>query len=154
MNVEVNFAAEADAGEVRYAVESLLRELSGNPTRTLEDFAATFLALSSRDTGGVLVARDADTRALLGVLTYSLQIALRTGGNHCVIQELWVSDTARGGGAGSRLMDFLRREAVPDVAQIEVGLPGDGFAHLPSTRAFYEGCGFELIGARARWRQP
>lgn len=151
-NVDVGFAAEHDAADVRRAVEALLVELSGDPTRTLTNFESTYRTLLSRSAGGVLVARDSASGELLGVLTYSTQIALRTGGEHVVIQELWVGESGRGHGVGSRLVGFLREQAVPGIRQIEVGLPGQGYSGLASTRAFYEARGFAIIGVRARWR--
>jgi GNAT superfamily N-acetyltransferase len=152
--VEVGFADEKDADGVRLAVETLLVELSGDPTRTLTDFAATFATLLTRSVGGVVVARRVGSGELVGVLTYSTQAALRTGGEHVVIQELWVSSAGRGQGVGQRLVDFLRFQAEPGIRQIEVGLPGPGFPDLASTQAFYERCGFVPIGVRARWRAP
>ncbi len=145
----------ADAEEVREAVESLLRELSGQQDRSLEDFENVYsLLVNDPSAGGVLVADAAGGGPLLGVLTFSRQVALRTGGPYAVIQELWVSPAGRSHGVGQALVEALWEFAGEDVTDIEVGLPSDSFEGLSRTRRFYEQCGFTVMGVRARARRP
>lgn len=146
--IEIHPATADDAAGVRRAVELLIRELSGNDSYTLTDFEATYEALCSRpELGGVLVARDA-TGAVVGVLDYSLQMALRTGGRYAIIQDLWADPAVRGAGIGRELVEALGMAVPGDVSRIEVGLAPPSYAAVDRTTAFYAGLGFTHMGDR------
>ncbi|MBB3606591.1 GNAT superfamily N-acetyltransferase [Mycolicibacterium sp. BK556] len=151
-NFDVRFADRSDLEDVRTAIASLLVELSGDVARMMANFESTYQFLVSRHVGGVLVARESESREIAGVLTYSKQAALRAGGQYCLIQELWVTSSWRSHGIGARLIKFLRDEAAPEISQFEVGLPGPGFPRRDATQAFYERLGFAVIGVRAQSR--
>lgn len=147
-------ASQSDLADVRSAVEALLHELTGNADRRLGHYEETFERLiGAPSLGGVLVARS-DEGSLLGVLAYSLQVALRTGGSYAIIQELWVASEARGMRIGEGLVSEFWRQLDKDVTAVEVGLPSADFENVDRTRAFYERCGFSAMGVRARALRP
>lgn len=150
MNATIRQASVEDLAGVKAGVDALLMELRGSGI-SRDGFDATFRALVAGDGGGVIVAEDDASDAIVGVLAYSLQVALRTGGLYAEIQELWVDASQRGRAVGTRLIEHLRERAIPHIRQIEVGLPSEHFAGRDSTQAFYERCGFSVLGVRARW---
>jgi GNAT superfamily N-acetyltransferase len=148
--LQVRLATISDESDVLEAITRLLRELSGD-SRHLSDGSRMFRSLiDSPSHGGVIVARTQTDGLLAGVLTFSLQDALRTGGPYCIIQELWVSRDHRRLGVGAAMVHTLDATLPEEVTDIEVGLPGPGFAGLSGTTAFYERSGFTIMGVRAR----
>jgi GNAT superfamily N-acetyltransferase len=148
--VPVGPARPDDAAQVAAAVTALLRELRGDPghaVRGIERAAADLI--SDSRAGGVLVAREASDRRVVGVLAYSLQPALRLAGTYCAIQELWVEPAFRSGGVGARLIDDLaRRCADRGIERVEVCLPSPAFPDYPRTLGFYQRRGFRALGPR------
>jgi GNAT superfamily N-acetyltransferase len=145
----VRSAHASDAPAVAAAVRELLLELDGTPAPAPAIEAAARALLEDGDSGALLVAET--DAGLVGVLGASWQSALHIPGRYGLIQELWVHPSWRGRAIGSDLLTAvfaLAREL--RIARLEVGLPGDGFAGIRATEAFYRGNGFRLLGARMR----
>jgi GNAT superfamily N-acetyltransferase len=145
----VRAATPSDAPAVAAAVRELLLELGGSPAPAGAIAAAARSLLEDRRLGALLVAETG--AGLVGLLGASWQSALHVPGRYGLIQELWVHPSWRDRAIGSDLLDAifaLAREL--RIARVEVGLPGDGFAGLRATEAFYRGNGFKLLGTRMR----
>lgn len=149
--IEVRFASDRDAEAVMRGVEHLLRELSGDEDRTVPGIAGAFERLTggSGDEGGIIVASIPGHDAIIGLLTFSIQVALRLGGDYCLIQELWTTPEKRGKGVGTQLLLFLMRYCLDrGIRRIEVCLPKTSFNNYPQTLSFYEEHGFLTVGPR------
>ncbi len=97
MALEIRSARAEDAS----ALESLLAELGYNPTRA--DLEAT-LAETLRDPSAAIRLGVANGRVVaLATLTFRPRLGL--GGVLATIEELVVSESARGGGVGGALLD-------------------------------------------------
>jgi GNAT superfamily N-acetyltransferase len=105
--------------------------------------------IDSPSSGTVLVA-DCDEE-IVGVLGASWQIAIHIPGSYGLIQDLWVHPHWRGQAIGASLIAALL-DVARDMAinRVEVGLPGDGYAGLRATEAFYRANGFHSKGSRMR----
>jgi GNAT superfamily N-acetyltransferase len=154
-------ATGEDVPAVAAAVGELLRELGGTrPSVPAMEAAARELvydrhagALFVADAGGAgdgAGAMGADG-AIVGVLAASWQSAMHVPGRYALIQDLWVHPSWRGGGVGAGLLAALfalARER--GFSRVEVGLPGERFAGLAATEAFYLARGFTSLGLRMR----
>lgn len=146
----VRLAAKEDLPSVTEAVGELLFELAGSEAASHAS-QSTAQALIEHEAAGVLLIAQARDGSLVGVLGASWQLAMRIPGPYGLIQELWVDRAWRRRAVGASLVDALCELARGrGVARIEVGLPGEGFAGLPATSAFYERNGFAAIGTRMR----
>jgi GNAT superfamily N-acetyltransferase len=149
--IEVRRATLDHIEHVLFAVHALIREVSGNDGYELPEGAAPACARLVRGEvpGAIYLAWMGD--APVGVMTISIQEALRNGGRYAEIQELWVTPEARSARAGAALIaagdDFCRSEGID---MMEVGLPPPTFPNFERTSAFYEGQAFGLIGPRRR----
>lgn len=151
--VRVRRAVDADAQAVAQAIRELLVELGGTPpdVATMESAARTVIA--DGDAGVVLVAEQADSGTMVGVLAANFVVTVHAGGVYGVIQDLWVDAGARSSGVGAELVSaFSSLAAERGATRIEVGIPRDSFPGLPATRRFYERNGFAMVGARMRRR--
>lgn len=138
-----------DVPQIAIAVRELLIELGGAPTLPAALEAPTKALIEDGSLGAVLVAEDRNQ--IVGVLGVSWQIAIRIPGRYGLIQELWVHPGWRGRTIGGDLLAALFKLARrQQVARLEVGLPSEGFSHLPATEAFYVNCDFKTIGMRMR----
>lgn len=145
----VRRAAHRDVAAVAAAVGELLRELGSTPPPLSAMEAAARTLLDDPRAGALLVAEA--TGAIVGVLGASCQSAMHVPGHYASIQDLWVHPSWRGGGVGAGLLAALfafARER--GLARVEVGLPGERFAGLAATEAFYSANGFTPLGLRMR----
>lgn len=151
--VRVRRAVDADALAVADAVRELLVELGGTPpdADTMEAAARTVIA--EEDAGIVLVAEQASSHAIAGVLAASWITTIHAGGRYGLIQDLWVDRGARSAGVGALLVSELCSVAAAlGAVRVEVGIPRDAFPGLDATRRFYERNDFGIVGARMRRR--
>ncbi len=86
-------AFEAHAGDLAFSVEQLARALAGDPPR--------LHAIIAEDAGGPA-----------GFVTYSIDFAIWTGGDVVRVDDVFVRERARGGGAGTRLMQRIAELAL------------------------------------------
>jgi GNAT superfamily N-acetyltransferase len=146
----VRRANEHDVDDVGIAVEELLLELGGKPPSpaALREAAR---ALIFDDSLGVLLVAESMQGNIVGFLGVSWQTAVRIPGRYGLIQELWVHPGWRSHLVGAELLAALRDVARRSgVSRIEVGLPGERFASLVATEAFYRANGFQEIGMRMK----
>jgi branched-chain amino acid aminotransferase len=142
----------SDITQIVKAVCSLRAELRGvisvEATPEAEDVCRRII--EGRSSGAIFVACTEDER-LAGIVTLSIQEAIRVGGSYGLIQELWVHPEHRNNAVGARLIeaveDYCRKEGL---GNIEVGLPGRSFPQHQQTYNFYQRCGFVEQGPRMR----
>jgi GNAT superfamily N-acetyltransferase len=145
----VRRATNRDVTTVAAAVGELLRELGGAPPSLPAMEAAVRLLLDDPRAGALFVAEG--DGAIVGLLGASWQSAIHVPGRYALIQDLWVHPSWRGGGVGAGLLAALFAFASErGLARVEVGLPGERFAGLAATEAFYLANGFTALGARMR----
>jgi len=135
----------ADDADVPRVLE-LLGQLFDRDVTHDEARATSLRRLLDTDRGGVLVAFDADQ--VLGVITFSCNLAVRFDTAYAQIEELVVDDAARGRRAGAALVRAAMAEAG------RRGCEEMGLYPREETRAFYEGLGFEHVGVELRQRLP
>jgi para-aminobenzoate synthetase len=147
----VRRAVAEDAARVLSALRALLAELRNQADSAVPAGAeAAFRHLIADPAAGAIWVAEDENR-LLGYVALSHQWALRTGGRHAVIQELWVAPDRRSAGIGDALLDAAARGCIEaGLRVIEVGLPGARFAALDRVSRFYQRCGFTEIGSRLR----
>lgn len=115
------------------------RDLSREPAR-----GAAFRRMLGSERGFVIVAEE--DGALLGVISVSLNLAIRYDFAYAQIEELVVDSASRGRRAGAILVRAALDEARRRGCE-EIGLyPRD------ETRVFYERLGFALVGVELRQR--
>ena len=146
--LNVRLATPDDREEVLTLVRGLLFELGGNPAPTNE-LNGVFNSLVTGNQGFIVIAEvDGVPRA---ACTASYVTALRTVGRYCILQEMFVEPESRSCGVGQAVIEFALEHAVASGCEVvELGTPRQGERAMQ----FYEGCGFENIGARMRWRTP
>ena len=115
------------------------RDLSGEPAR-----AAAYRRMLASERGFVLVAED--DGGVLGVISVSVNLAIRFDTAYAQIEELVVDGAARGKQAGAILvraaMDEARRRGCEEM----------GLYPREETRAFYEKLGVRYVGVELRQR--
>jgi predicted N-acetyltransferase YhbS len=94
--------------------------------------------------GAVLVAIEDDV--VHGVITFSCNLAVRFETAYAQIEELVVDEAARGKKVGVALVRAAMSEASAR------GCEEMGLYPRETTRAFYEGLGFEYVGVELRQR--
>lgn len=142
-------ATPEDVPQIAIAVRELLIELGANPTLPAALEVPARAIVEDGSLGALLVAEERGQ--IVGVLGVSWQVAIRIPGRYGLIQELWVHPGWRGKTIGGDLLAALFKLARrQQVTRLEVGLPSEGFSHLPATEAFYVNCGFKTIGMRMR----
>lgn len=148
-DISVRMAKDEDFPQVITKVTALLRELSGNENREISNASETYATLLQNPAqGGILVA-EAEGGEIVGILTYGFGYALRTGGKHGVIQELWIDPSCRGQQIGTSLLEELFTKLRGICDRVEVGMPGESYSGTPRTTNFYKTAGFVEIGMRA-----
>jgi GNAT superfamily N-acetyltransferase len=146
----VRLAAPVDAQAVAAATCELLAELGGKPAEPSQLRAAALGILKDPDSGVLLLAESQDG-TVVGYLGASFSSAVRIPGRYGTIEELWVKRDWRGQAIGGRLLEALFELArARGISRIEVGLPGESFAGLKATSAFYAASGFTQVGMRMR----
>ncbi len=147
--LNVRIATVDDRDEVLRLARGLLIELGGNPAPAEELFGLFDELTAGNGIGFAVIAEeDGATKA---VCTASFQLAIRTAGRYCILQEMYVEPESRGSGVGGAVIEFALQHAVDSGCQVvELGTPRDGRRQIE----FYERARFENIGARMRWRTP
>lgn len=109
---------EAKPGDEPIIVD-LIGELAntlGEPSPITPEYARAYLSYPG---SGVLLAEDDDQ--VVGLLSYSVRPNLYHAAGSCLIEELVVSDSARGRGVGGALIpELLRRLASAGCAEVSV----------------------------------
>jgi len=141
MTPRVRAALETDEERCLEMIEALGAEAR------VSAWSATFRALLDGSRGEVLVADEAG--GLLGVVTFSYNLAIRYGGEYAQLEELIVDPAARGRRLGGLLV-----EAAIERARIR-GCREFGLYLVEATernRPFYEKYGFRHVGTELRQR--
>jgi ribosomal protein S18 acetylase RimI-like enzyme len=94
--------------------------------------------------GTVLVAED--ETGILGVISFSFNLAIRYDGGYAQIEELVVDEAARGKHVGAALV----RAAIDEARRR--GCDEMGLYPREHNRLFYEKLGFEYVGVELRQR--
>ena len=138
--IGVRPAVEADVPRILELLSQLFeRDL------TQEVAPATSLRrMLDSERGAVLVAIEDDV--VHGVITFSCNLAVRYDTGYAQIEELVVDEAARGKKAGAALVRAAMSEASAR------GCEEMGLYPRETTRAFYEGLGFEYVGVELRQR--
>jgi len=114
------------------------RDVSHEPAR-----GAAFRRMLGSERGFVIVAEEGD---VLGLISVSVNLAIRFDVAYAQIEELVVDSAARGKQAGALLvraaMDEARRRGCEEM----------GLYPREETRAFYEKLGFAYVGVELRQR--
>jgi ribosomal protein S18 acetylase RimI-like enzyme len=137
-------ATRAARGEDEARVLGLLgqlfeRDISRDPPR-----GAAFRRMLGSERGFVILAEEGEE--VLGVISVSVNLAIRFDVAYAQIEELVVDSAARGKRAGAVLvraaMDEARRRGCEEM----------GLYPREETRAFYEKLGFSYVGVELRQR--
>lgn len=152
-HVTVRAMTLEDVPVVLDRVGRLLAELSGNPGAGTpvgaDDVCRSFL--DDDGMGAVFLAQVVPDLRVVGVITVSVQTAIRIGGPYALIQELWTDPECRSLAIGARLIQRVVEYCnEKQLSTIEVGLPGTRFPGLERTHAFYLRNGFVDLGVRMR----
>lgn len=142
----------SDTPQIVNGVCSLRAEIRGvasiEPTPEAE--AVCRRIIEGQSPGAIFVACS-DDQQLIGLVTLSIQEAIRVGGSYGLIQELWVHPEHRSYAIGAGLVEavesYCRKEGL---GNIEVGLPSQHFPQHQRTYRFYQRCGFVEQGPRMR----
>lgn len=138
--IEVRAAGEPDIPRVLTLVGQLLgRDVTAEPGR-----AAAVRRMLDSDRAAVLVA--VEDGAIHGVITFSVNLAVRFDTAYAQIEELVVDPAARGRNAGAALVLAALSEARTR------GCEEMGLYPREETRAFYERLGFAYVGVELRQR--
>ena len=136
----VRAAVEADVPRILELLSQLFdRDVTSEPAR-----AESLRRLLDSERGAVLVAVEDDV--VLGVITFSCNLAVRFDSAYAQIEELVVDDAARGKKAGAALVRAAMSQAAAR------GCEEMGLYPREATRAFYESLGFEYVGVELRQR--
>jgi GNAT superfamily N-acetyltransferase len=139
-NRSVRLATLADESVVFELLPALMEGelVAGIPIENSTAARAVYRDLVAGTRGNALVFEiDGE---VLGVITVSYVLAIRYGGEYARVEELIVSDKARGTGVGIALL-----KAVIEQAQRR-GCSNITLYAREHTRAFYEKAGFRYIG--------
>ncbi len=148
MSVEVRSAIAADEAACLDLVLQLksMGEENAEPEPGWGDM---YRQLVEGDRGAIHLAEE--DGQILGAVTTSYNLAIRYGTEYCQLEELIVSQAARGKSVGRLLLD-----AAIDAARArgctEMGLYL--LSHTEHNRPFYEKFGFEVIGTEMRMPLP
>jgi GNAT superfamily N-acetyltransferase len=109
--INIRKATVRDEAEVFNVLKMLLspRAADSNLIRT-PGALATFRALVTTDDKGVVIVAEENDK-LVGLLTLSYPIAIRCAGKYTCIEEFIVSETVRGRGVGTQLLQASLEEA-------------------------------------------
>ena len=149
MDAKIRQARAADAETVVGLVAALLAELGGqrlDADRALE----VFMRLAGDPDAGFALLAETDAGAV-GVCTVSHVTALRSLGRYSIVQEMYVSPSARGSAVGSALLARVLHMALEAGSRfVELGTPVGGERQIE----FYVRMGFLVVGERLRWHPP
>lgn len=140
MGIATRPAALADEARVL----ALMTQLFGGELRDVPARAASYRRMLESERGFVLVAEEAG--AVLGVISVSINLAIRFDTAYAQIEELVVDGAARGKQAGAILVRAAMEEAR------RRGCEEMGLYPREETRAFYEKLGFRYVGVELRQR--
>lgn len=140
MSVQVRAGVPGDEKDVF----TLLTQLLGPTIAERDDAREAYRRLCTGERGGALVATEGNQ--VLGVITYSFNLATRFGGEYAQVEELVVDEAARGKRAGAALV-----EACIEAAR-QRGCREIGLYPLEGNRPFYEKFGFTYAGEELRQR--
>ena len=88
---------------------------------------------------GVIIVAELDSK-LLGVITLSYPVAIRSGGYYARIEEYIVDEDSRGMGIGGKLLDEAIKEAhTMNCFDLQVNNPSDLGKPLYTKRGFHDG---------------
>lgn len=131
----------AEAADHRRIIELL--SLFGNQIEpALAQADSVFDQFLARNRGEILVA--VEKNGIVGVITFSYNIAMRYAGEYAQVEELMVDASQRGKGTGALLVN-----AAIDAARAR-GCKEIGLYAKEHTRAFYEKLGFTYTGPEVR----
>src|SRR5262245_24078228 len=138
--IATRLATAADETRVLALLGQLFeRDVSREPAR-----AVAFRRMLGSERGFVIVVEEGDE--VLGVISVSINLAIRFDVAYAQIEELVVDSAARGKQAGALLvraaMDEARRRGCEEM----------GLYPREETRAFYEKLGFAYVGVELRQR--
>jgi ribosomal protein S18 acetylase RimI-like enzyme len=105
MEIQIRTASRADAAVIACLIHELA-QLDGEAPELGEDFVVTYLELP----GTYVLIAETGGRAS-GLLSCSIRPNLLHAGPICLIDELIVSESFRGQGIGSKLLDEAIRQA-------------------------------------------
>jgi GNAT superfamily N-acetyltransferase len=138
--VTTRAATPADeATALRLLSQLLERDITRDSAR-----AWAFQRMLDNERGAVLVAED--ETGILGVISFSVNLAIRFDTAYAQIEELVVDEAARGKQVGATLV----RAAIEEARRR--GCDEMGLYPFEHTRAFYEKLGFEYVGVELRQR--
>ena len=123
-------------------VFTLLAQLLDTPAVGWKLCRETFRELLNSPRGEILVVEDES--GVAGVITYSMNVAVRYGGTYAQIEELVIDEMLRGKGAGAALVNAAIAAARGHGCR-EIGL----YAR-EANRPFYEKLGFAYTGPELR----
>lgn len=131
-------ATAADEPTVLRLLSQLFeRDVTGDPARS-----RAYQRMLDNERGTILVAED--ETGILGVITFSFNLAVRYDTAYAQIEELVVDEAARGKNAGATLVQAAIAESRRRNCD-EIGLyPRE------ATRPFYERLGFKYVGVELR----
>ena len=115
------------------------RDLSAEPAR-----AGSYRRMLASERGFVLVVEEDEV--VLGLISVSVNLAIRFDRAYAQIEELVVDSAARGKQAGAILVRAAMAEA------LQRGCEEMGLYPREETRAFYEKLGFRYVGVELRQR--
>jgi len=138
--IGVRPAVEADVPRI---LELLSQLFERDMTREVAP-ATSLRRMLDSERGAVLVAIEDDV--VHGVITFSCNLAVRYDTAYAQIEELVVDEASRGKKAGAALVRAAMSEASAR------GCEEMGLYPRETTRAFYEGLGFEYVGVELRQR--
>lgn len=88
---------------------------------------------------GIILVAEIDSK-LLGVITLSFPVAIRSGGCYARIEEYIVDEASRGMGIGGKLLDHAIKEAkLMNCFDLQVNNPSDLGKPLYTRRGFHAG---------------
>lgn len=142
MPIVIRDARPDDEARVLDLLGQLFQLLDGELTADGAPAASFRRMLANPERGRVLVA-DEDG-AVLGVISFSYNLAIRFPHAYAQIEELVVDEAARGKQAGALLVKACIERARAD------GCNEMGLYPREETRAFYEKLGFRYVGVELR----
>lgn len=142
-NADMVTVRAATPGDERAALR-LLSQLFQRDITSDPAWAASYRRMLDNERGTVLVAED--ETGVLGVISFSFNLAIRFRTAYAQIEELVVDEAARGKHVGAALV----RAAIEEARRR--GCDEMGLYPLEGNRGFYEKFGFEYAGVELRQR--
>jgi len=109
--INIRKATVRDEAEVFNVLKMLLSPRAADSSRIRTPGAlTTFRELVTREDKGVVIVAEENDK-LVGLITLSYPIAIRCAGKYTCIEEFIVSETVRGRGVGTQLLQATLEEA-------------------------------------------